>query len=248
MGQSAIGARFLAIDPNVDQPALAYRVDRRLTSDRARSNQSAIAINAESAHRHTLMPREAHRDGAGDLWLIAPFIGSARGILTLTHLASARDGGIVGHSEAVFAGLQLLGAVAHAHAHGFVNGPLDADQVLVDPSGGLLIEMYGVERRLRDLPVATDAERAGETRSIVALVARVVTGHTNPGHGALASLPPAFRGWIEQGLSETGFASATEAERSLLPVVQCLDAGNGRNRSWIADLFGFLGWALTRRS
>jgi serine/threonine protein kinase len=193
------------------------------------------------------MPREAYRDAAGDVWVLTPFVGSARGILTLCQLAAARDGGRIGNCEAVFVGLQLLGAVVHAHARGVVHGPIDADQVLVDPRGGLLVELYGVDRQLRDLPVATEADRAAEARSIVALVARLATGHLNPGPAALLEVPSALRGWIATGLSEAGFASAMLAECALAPVVQTLGTGNDGNRSWFADLTGFLGWALTRR-
>ena len=247
LGQSAIGPRFMAVNSDGDQPSLAYRLDRRLVTDRAMAMVMAANPADQPTHRHLLMPREALRDGAGDLWVFAPFIGSARGILSLTQLAAARDGGKIGRCEAVFAGLQLLGASAHAHARGVVHGPIDADQVLVDPRGGLLVELYGLERSLRDLPVATDVDRAAETRSIVALIVRLATGQVAPAGTTMLDLPPTLRAWINTGSSEAGFASAAQAERDLASVLASLETGNEGTRSWIADLTGFLGWALTRR-
>jgi hypothetical protein len=236
IGHCAVGARFMAFHTDSAEPALAYRVDRRLCA--ARTDTSAAL---DPGHQHILAPREAHRDAAGDLWLIAPFVGSARGLLTLEQLASARDGGAIARPEAAFVGLQLLAASAHAHALGHIHGPIDAGQVLVHPRGSLLVELYGVERRLRDLPVACDADRAAETRSIIAMVSRLTFGSaTAPHAGPLGA-------WINQGLGTGAFPSASAALDALDAALPAMGAPKSARGSWARDIVGMLSWTLNRR-
>jgi len=226
---------------------MAYRVDRRLTTERAKSSQLAECLSASIAHRHVLTPREARRDSSGDLWLITPFVGSARGLLTLSQLASARDGGTLTQPEVIFAGLQLLSASAHAHATGIAHGPIDADHVLVDPHGSLLVELYGVEQRLRDCPVPTDADRALETRSIATLMGRLATWHQAPDSGARPELSTVLRAWITRAESETGFVSPQEAHTELQSVLRTFRSRRVANKMWLRDLRGLVTWALARR-
>lgn len=241
IGHGAVGARFMAFHAESAEPALAYRVDRRLIAHRARAALATITPGTMPVHQHILTPLESHRDAAGDLWLIAPFVGSARGLLTVEHLASARDGGLIGRPEAAFAGLQLLSAAAHSHALGFVHGPIDGSQVLVHPRGSLLIELYGTVHRLRDLPAATDADRAEETRSIVSLVSRLVFGaHPASGAGSLEQ-------WVQRGLQSDGYASARDAHEALDAAMPGICAARAAGGSWARDLVGIVGWTLTRR-
>lgn len=241
IGQSAVGARFMAYHAESAEPALAYRIDRRLIAHRARAASATITPGSMPVHDHILTPVESHRDTAGDLWLVAPFVGSARGLLTVEQLASARDGGVIGRPEAAFAGLQLLSAVAHAHGMGFVHGPVDAAQVLVHPRGSLMIELYGTAHRLRDLPVATDADRAAETRSIVFLVSRLAFGSLPPTHAG------ALERWIDRGLSDPGYATAQDALDALDAAMPGISAARATGGSWARDLIGIVGWTLTRR-
>ena len=240
LGTSAVGPRSLAYHES-GEPALAYRVDRRLISDRTRAADDAFFPGAFPAHPHILTPTQAHRDNAGDLWLFAPFIGSARGLLTLEQLASARDGGVIDRCEAAFTGVQLLGAAAAAHTQGFLHGVIDASQVLVHPRGSLLIELYGASHRLRDLPVATDADRARETRSIVTLVSRLAFGPSG------SACQGALERWVAAGSADRGYPTAADALAALEATLPAISAESDARRSWLRELMGLAAWTITRR-
>lgn len=158
--------------------------------------------------------------------MIMPYTGDADGLVTLAELLSRR-GGQLGLREAVLAGEQLLSLSAWAHNAGIVHGRIGADEVIVDRSGKLGVELYGLRHGFASAAgeARVNADR-DEVRSIVELVFELATGVPASVLNARRARGVLCRGsgrrgkrlaaWLERGLGVEGFAGA-EAALAALP-------------------------------
>jgi len=170
---------------------------------------------------------------AGRPWAVTPYLGSQVGLVTLESLRLEKGGAMpLVEVERVMS--QLLLAVCRAHEHAVHHGPIGAQEILVDRSGSVSVEMYGVRRLLDGLADANDEIRRDEVRSVVELAYFLLTGLSPeepriPAGRLVRRLPSAWDAWIEEGLSAVeGFDSAAHA-LAALPGYVAEDAEAGAN-------------------
>ena len=155
----------------------------------------------------------------GQPWAVTPYLGSQVGLVTLDSLRIEK-GGVMPAVEVERVMSQLFSASAGANDAGVHHGPITAEQILVDRSGSVSIEMYGVRRRLEGLVDNGEIAR-DEVRSLVELAYFLLTGLPAeepriPAGRLVRRLPGAWDAWIEEGLSPVGgFESAKFAVSSL---------------------------------
>ncbi len=242
LGRRVIASRWLLRDPASGSPLLGYRLEPSIAPRTERGLRLATEILTGLRHPHILAPIACEsRPGVGP-WLVASFPGDYEGLRLLRSLVGSRPERRLGPLEAAWLAEHLLGAISHAHDRGVAHGPLALDDVVLDRRGGAMIELYGVDRRLRDKPVADEHDRADEVRSALAVVFHALTGRAwdDEAPGAIdvaLDRSPWLGAWLETGLCSLGFASAHEAAGALRRA-QDLAAGRlrlaGRLRRWVA--------------
>ena len=190
--------------------------------DRADERRFVRAMERVAAlHRaHILHVEHYALQPGGRPWATTSYLGSQVGLVTLESLRLEK-GGTMPHLEVERVMSQLLSACAAAHEAGVHHGPIGADEVLVDRSGSVWIEMYGVARLLDGLSDGNTEIARDEVRSLTELAYYLLTGLRAeepriPAGRLVKRLPGAWDAWIEEGLSAVGgFESASEAFAAL---------------------------------
>lgn len=218
--------RWLAVHERDDTTFVVHRF--RVPRDRVEQRRFVGAVEAlsELDHPHVLPIVQSSLGSAwaGNAWVVTPYTGNADGLVTLERLARDK-GGRVPPNEVERAVVHLLEAAEYCHAKGHAHGPIQADEVLVDPRGSLTIELYGLGRLIsRSATVASTARRetrVDEVRSIVSLAYRLLTGLTAdepriPSARLVPRLSRALDEWLERGLDPVnGYATAADALAAL---------------------------------
>lgn len=197
---------------------------------------------------HVLPIEEIGRERGGLIWAITPYPGNHESIVTLDGLRRSKGGRFSVH-ETCRAVEQLLDAVSAAHHAGLVHGEISGEEVIVNPRGTLLVELYGLRRALEPAGSVDEARRE-EVRSIVSLAWTLLTGYAAEEVEVFAPqarrlIDTRWMRWIERGLDPiNGFETATEAIAALpdgsSPAVE-FPAGRARS------LLGRLSWAVASR-
>lgn len=212
--------RWMALDERSLVTHLAYRF--RLRGGMGDQRRFLSAVEAVSGLRlpHVL-PIEyvTLKTEAGPLegaWLVTPFTGNLEGLVTLESLLLAK-GGRMSAVEVERAIGQVLETIEAAHAVGQVHGALRLEEILVDPRGSVVIELYGLRRRLMGAAMVAAPEAiVDEVRSVVAMAYRLLTG-VEAGEPAisasrLSAEAAGWETWFEMGLDPLrGFTTAGEA-------------------------------------
>lgn len=194
---------------------MVYRIGpsagRRAAGDALADILRAAAVR----HPHLLAIRRAAAAEDGDLILVAEFPGSHRGLISLAELGAQKAGGVFDPAEAWLAAGHTLRACEHAHAAGLAHGGICADEILVDPRGRVLLELFGVGRVLAVEPQPLEGARRADLRSIAAMVYEMLTGLPLGGSRmpivrAVGRGARAWDAWIDRGLGD-GFETAAAA-------------------------------------
>lgn len=212
----------MALHEQTEVTHLAYRfkmgVGERLEQRRL---MAAVEAVSELRHPHLLPIEQFTLNVGGGAWIVAPFTGNLDGLVTLSSLA-AQKGGRMGPGEVERVLLQLLEAMEFAHASGHVHGPIGLDEVLVDPRGSVVVELYGLRRRLSLMrSVSADEAIRDEVRSVASIGYQLLCGVEAdepriPAARLVAKLDARWDEWFEQGLDPTGgFTTAGEAATML---------------------------------
>ncbi|MGD9688148.1 MAG: hypothetical protein AB7V47_00220 [Phycisphaerales bacterium] len=222
----AMGSRHLALHALDNSSHVVHLLptgrdrygQRRFLAAMAHAESLAKAVAPTPGGQHILRIEDHGLDTRGQAWVVTPFTGDARGIVSLeAHLRE--KGGFLPAFEAREALVHLCQAVAAAHAAGFAHGELHTESVVVDRRGSLLIEGYGVPLLLRDgLEAMSDESiRRAEVRSIARIAYRLVTGLLPeepiiPAGRVVTGLDPWWDAWLDTALySEPGFRSSAHA-------------------------------------
>lgn len=230
-----LGERWLARGED-GSPLLAYRIDRLAGGRSARAFRLAAEMLLTLRHDHLLPILRLDPNRAGGRWLLSPYVGTSSGVVTLADLVRQRESGSLKVAEVVWVMQQVLSGVAAAHDSGHCHGQFRADEVLLERNGGVQVELYGLARRLRDLPAADLDARTNETRSVMELGYFLATGHewqgeagtpTNERHArqsreGLRSLAGGLGRWLEDGLVAGEFVTAGEARAGLQSALEGL--------------------------
>lgn len=156
----------------------------------------------------------------GRPWAVTPYLGSQVGLVTLESLRLEKGGAMpLVEVERVLS--QLLSACREANEAGVYHGPLKAEDVLVDRSGRVSIEMYGVRRMLEGLANSSEIAH-DEVRSLIELAYFLLTGLSAeepriPAGRLIKRLPGAWNAWIEEGLSPVSGFDSAEAALEAMP-------------------------------
>lgn len=166
-------------------------------------------------HPHILKIEHYDVDSSGRPYCVTPYTGDRDGLLTLG-LLLRQKGGIMSLPETKRAAEQLLGAMAYAHNAGCPHGPLGIDDVLVDRSGSIKLELYGVVRMLGHPENDAAEQQRREVASAMAIIYQLLTGLRyeepliRPGR-VIAGLHRSWDDLFATGLGEPGFASGAHA-------------------------------------
>lgn len=211
-----LGDRWMALHEHRQTSHTAYEF--AICHDRLERRRFAEAMQALStlSHPHILPVDMWSFEPGGAPWAVTHYTGNHGGLVTLEDVVRAKGESLPAF-EAERAALQLLEATAAAHDKGVYHGPVTAQEILVDRHGSLTIEMYGVTRTIAGLGRGNFELAADETRSIVELAYRLLTGlpadepRIAPSRIA-KRVPRAFEEWLEEGLNPgAGFENAAEA-------------------------------------
>jgi serine/threonine protein kinase len=242
LGRRPVAERWLLRDPSDGAPFLGYRLTPSAGPPSGRGLQLATEILTGLRHRHILSPIASETTRDGGRWLVARFPGDYEGLRRLTTMLGARPERRLEPLEAAWIAQHTLAAIRYAHERGVAHGQMTLDDLVVDRRGGVMVELYGVARRLRDRPVADEHDRADEIRSAMGVVFQALTGSPwddeRPDAIELAlDRAPWLGAWLETGLCSLGFATADEALEALERSSD-LSAGRvgllGRLRRWLA--------------
>lgn len=212
-----LAERYAAVHPASGTPALLYRIEPGAIHSSTPDAARGVARLCSLEHPHLLTVRRFELDCDGSMWLLTDFPGSPSGLLSLPQLLSHKASGVLAEREAHHAALHLLSAIDSAHSAGFAHGSLRADDVIVDPRGRTLIELFGVARVLSNLASPLEAARRADVRSIASLVYELLTGV--PLNGERLPMPRSlgragkrWDSWIARTLDGApGFADARQA-------------------------------------
>ncbi len=189
----------------------------------------AVESVSRFAHPHAT-PVEHYGEDGQHGWIVSPFYGDRRGIATLATLLREKGGYLV-PVEARHAVVQLLEVARDAHARGLAHGPMELDEIIIDRSGSVLVEHYGLGRALGldRVPAGLDGldSPQAEVRSIVELGYLLVTGLVPETPVIAASrvvpgLEDLWDDWFDTGLVSPraggpGFKSAAHALSAIAP-------------------------------
>ncbi len=212
--------RWLCVHQDDQTSHVAYRFP--VCHDKPEQRRFVDAVQRVSAleHPHILRIEQFFFDVAGRPWIVTPFTGDVDGLVTLSWLLRDK-GGEMHPDEAERALTQLLEACACANDADIHHGPISMHEILVDRSGSLSIELYGLNRGLRGLLQGNAELVRDEVRSIVELGYQLITGLRTeepviPAGRLVKRLDPAWDAWLDEGLDPTlGFDTADEALAAL---------------------------------
>ncbi|MCL4740638.1 MAG: hypothetical protein KJZ54_00380 [Phycisphaerales bacterium] len=215
-----LGERWLSLHERNQTSHTLHRFPP--SHDKAEQRRLLEAFETLSAfrHAHVLPIGEFSFAGDGRGWLVTPYTGNQEGLVTLADVLEAK-GGQLGPYEAERAAAHLLEAFEAAHAVGLHHGPLSIDEVLVDRHGRVMVELFGLARRLEGLERGNAELIRDEIGSVAQLAYRLVTGLSADEPRIAAGrlnrrLPRAWDEWLEAGLDPSGgFESASSALAAL---------------------------------
>jgi serine/threonine protein kinase len=216
-----LAERWLAFHEGDQTAHVAYRF--RLVPDRAEQRRFVAAVEAMSAlnHPHLLPVEQFTLAAGGGAWVVAPYTGNHEGLVTLSSLRQDKGGRLI-PPETERALAQLLEGIEEAHNAGHQHGPIEAEEILVDRRGSLLIELYGLRRRLEMGMTRPASEIArDEVRSVVGIGYSLLTGLPADEPRIRASrlvprLDHRWDEWFDEGLDPMGgFLTAGEAAAGL---------------------------------
>jgi hypothetical protein len=185
LAPSPVGARWLAVDDRTSDTAVVHT---RPAADRKRRQAEFQAF--ESLAGTLPIPHLLPISGWG-VWIggpdggervawVTPYTGTGAGIVTLRAHAVAK-GGTLSPTEALEVARQVWDGVQAAHAGGRIGGPIDPDEVLIDPHGRVWIENHGLRRALGGSQgVEARVLRRMEVVSVAALAVELTTGLRDP--------------------------------------------------------------------
>ncbi len=220
------GERHLALHEGDSTSHVVARVPLAASGLTAPQFGRAVEASRQFVHPHVVLIEDFGADPETG-WLVSPFMGDRHGVVTLASLLRDK-GGFLSPVEARHAVVQLLEAVRHAHAIGACHGSLLLDEIMVDRSGSVFIEHYGLRRMLglSEASGSLDADQT-EVRSVVAIGYQLVTGLVPDSPMIAASrvvlgLDPTWDDWVETGLLSPraggpGFKSAAHALTAIAP-------------------------------
>lgn len=252
LGKGALGDRFLALNPDRQTSHIAYRLGPCASNtDRVRLQAVFEALSGLS-HPHiqplqelVFQPSGVQTDASETAWIISPFCGDADGLRSLARLVRAK-GGQLSQIEAEQAITQVLEALSCAHSRsradgsgattGYAgttrapvfHGPLGLDEILVDSHGRVVIEMFGVARRLRGMLGGNSETVRDEIVRVCEIAYQLLTGLRAeepliPATRLVPRLSKAWDQWLRMGLDPSrGFESAEHALAQLPSAVEGL--------------------------
>ncbi len=212
--------RFVVLCSRSDTNYLLYRFDSIANHLHRRRMFDALVSMSTLDHPHLLKIESASYDDHGRLCVITPYTGNHEGLVTLADLLDNRDGKL-GVIEAARAVEHLLEASVFAQGRSICNGPVLAQDILVDRYGCLQIELYGYTPHAEGVATPSPMLVADEIRSIVELAYTMITGLPTTGERLDASrvvkrLDRAWDTWFEIGLDPIdGFENAEHALRAM---------------------------------
>lgn len=219
LGGFRLGHRWLAHASPSGEAAVACRIGGTGSDINRRAAREVVGRLGRLEHRHIVRVLATAIDAEGDPWIVTEYTGTHDGLTTLPSLVALK-GGRLSPYETRLVIEQLLSAIAYAHERGETHGELSIDDVLVDRRGSVLIELYGVHRRIAAPDMDDDEARRAEVRSLATIACELLTGL--PGdeglrvRGALRRAGRSWKAWIEKGLApESAWAGAGEALASV---------------------------------
>jgi serine/threonine protein kinase len=168
--------RFVVLCNKTDTNRLLYRFPTQPNHSYRRAQFDKMVALSTLEHPHLLKIESASYDDRGRLCTVSPYTGNHEGLVTLSDLLLQHGGRFTVHEAARAIG-HLLSASAYAHAKGLAHGPISSDDILVDRSGSIQIELYA--HQSLDRPASDPSPRSvvlDETRSIVELGYTLLTG------------------------------------------------------------------------
>lgn len=221
LAASRWGQRWLAFHDGKQQPFMLYQFEGFAKKTDQRRFITAFESLSSIEHPHLLTLMEFAFDGNTDsALLVTPYPATHDGLLTMSRLLEQKHGRMP-VSEVRRAVVQLLETLVHVHDRGILHGPLSLDEILVDPHGSLIIDLFGFRRAVYGALRENSFDKADEVRGVVEIAYALVTG--------LSAQAPRIRmgsvrgrqdrtldAWIETGLDPAaGFDSASSALRAL---------------------------------
>lgn len=183
---------------------------------------SAVAALAAVPDAHLLpIERFTIGPGGGLGYIVTPYPGNSDGLVTLATLRE-QNGGRMDPTEVERAIQQTLSAAARANESGLVHGLIDPADILVDRSGQVLIELYGLTTRLADTPAPASTELRREELRSIAKLAYVLLCGIEPSEPRIPAsrlskrVERAWDAWLDEGLDASGgFESAADSMSKL---------------------------------
>ncbi|MBL4699604.1 MAG: protein kinase family protein [Phycisphaerales bacterium] len=225
LGNAHGASRFVVLCNRTDTNYLLYRSDRLNNHKARRLIFDAFMKMSTLDHPHLLKIDSVSYDDQGRICVITPYTGNHDGLVTLNNLLEQRDGRF-GIPEATRAIEHLLDASQHAHDMGIFNGPINAEDILVDRYGCLQVQFYGFTA-LRAENKSKAVVIAEEVRSIIDLGYTMMTGLTS-GTGRIApsrvvkKIDRNWDTWFEIGLDPVdGFDDLAHAISALPTKSDC---------------------------
>lgn len=226
------GQRLLATRKRDGEQVVLHAVRRSLrrgmgglgtgrTSRDARRFHELVAPVRSLESNHVTPIENVVADACGYHWVVTPYLGTCDGLLTLDRLRRLKDSGQFCEHETERAVEHLLGASEVAHGRGLAHGRIAADEVLVNRHGSLVVELYGLARRLA-APRDTACPTREELRSIAELAYTMLTGTLEapepyiPAGRIVKKLSPVWDAWLAYALDPArGFDTAAAALAAL---------------------------------
>ncbi len=220
LGWGRCGERWLAhLDP-AGEAYVACRLDAERFGGARRDVRDYIGRWTWLRHRHVVEVESCVVDEGRDPWVMMPYTGDADGLVTLATLL-VRRGGQLGAREAARCAGQLLGVSESAHLKGLVHGRFATDEIVVDRSGSIGVELYGLRAGFGiDHGDGGATSTGGEVRSVVEIAYELATGVP----AALAGKRPyglagregkRLAAWLDGGLRAGGYDDAATALAAL---------------------------------
>ncbi len=208
--------RWIVLDEQANTNHLLYRFAPSGDPGERRRLFGAVHRLSTVQHTHLLKMESVSFDEMNRLCVIMPYPGNQDGLLTLKELLAQRDGKF-GSFEAIRGLVHLLEASNAGQESGITHGPVSADEILVDRSGSVQVELYGLNTALHPQP-AEDLI-ADEVRSIVTIGYLMLVGFEPSADDdrlapsrVVRKLDRLWDRWFAIGLDPVdGFVSAADA-------------------------------------
>ncbi len=176
LAPSSLAHRWLALHVRRQTSHVVHRFG--VCGDRVERRRFTTAFEqlATVDHPHLLRVEHFSFGSKGRPLVVTPYTGSHDGLLTLRQLLDQKRGRL-SEFEAERLIEHLLDASGYGLEHGLSHGAMQADDILIDRSGCLFVEHYGLRRALAGDTPATTVD-ADEIDSIVRLGYECLTGVT----------------------------------------------------------------------